>query len=303
MTLYLVTGGAGFIGSHIVEALLSHGARVRVLDNLTTGKRSNIEHLPVEIIVGDVRESAAVQSAMKGVDFVIHQAAVVSVPQSMIDPITTHEVNVTGTLNILLAARHNKVRHVVFASSCAVYGDNSELPLKESAAVKPLSPYAASKLAGEIYCQTFQQAYGLPTTCLRYFNVYGPRQDPNGDYAAVIPKFAERIRCGQSPVIYGDGLQSRDFIHVSDVVSANLAVCESQSTKGQILNVSSGQSTSLLDLVSTMSELCCAQITPQFEPPRTGDILHSRGDNTRLEMVLGYRPKVPLAAGLQPLLH
>jgi nucleoside-diphosphate-sugar epimerase len=300
MALYLVTGGAGFIGSHVTEALVTRGERVRVLDNFTTGKRDNLEHLPVEILAGDVRASDDVQSAMRDVDFVIHQAAVVSVAQSMIDPVTTHEVNVTGTLNVLVAARQSGIRHLVFASSCAVYGDNSELPLRESSAVRPLSPYAASKLAGEMYCQTFQQAYGLPTTCLRYFNVYGPRQDPSGDYAAVIPKFAQRIRAGQAPIIYGDGNQTRDFVHVSDIVRANLAACGRSEAIGRVINVASGRQVSLLDLIEGFGRLHGRPIELIFTPSRAGDILHSVGDNRCLQ-ALGVPIMTPLEQGLAQL--
>jgi UDP-glucose 4-epimerase len=235
---------------------------------------------------------------MHGVDYVIHQAAVVSVPQAIADPLTTHAVNVTGMLNILLAARERGIQRVVLASSCAVYGDSDELPLKEISALKPLSSYAASKLVGEVYCQTFYRAYGVPTVCLRYFNIYGPYQDPNGDYAAVIPKFAQRMKAGQSPIIYGDGLQTRDFVHVSDVVRANLLVCECGTAIGQVFNIASGRGVSLLDLVGMLNGLGHTQFDPLFAPPRAGDIRHSHGDGTAIATLLGFRAEMSLSEGL-----
>lgn len=308
MARFLVTGGAGFIGSHIAEALLKHGDQVRILDNFSTGKRANADRLTADfappqlsIIEGDVRDRDTVLQAMDGADYVIHQAAVVSVPQSIADPMTTHAVNVTGVLNILSAARESGSKRVVLASSCAVYGDNHELPLKESSAAKPLSPYAASKLMGEVYCHTFYRAYGVPTVCLRYFNIYGPRQDPNGEYAAVIPKFAQRMNAGQPPIIYGDGLQTRDFVHVDDVVRANLLVCEHERAIGQIFNVASGQGVSLLDLVDTLNRLGNTRFSPQVEPPRAGDIRHSRGDGAHIATTLAFRPEISLTEGLRQL--
>jgi nucleoside-diphosphate-sugar epimerase len=303
MAVYLITGGAGFIGSHIVEALVQRGDRVRVVDNFTTGKRANLAHLSkVDVIEGDIRDAAVVDQAMAEVEYVIHQAAQVSVTQSIHDPAVTHHVNVTGTLNLLVAARSYHVKRFVLASSCAVYGDNSDLPITEKSEPLPMSPYAASKLIGEIYCQTFFRSYGVPTVCLRYFNVYGPRQDPNGEYAAVIPKFAQRLKQGRPPIIYGDGLQTRDFIHVSDVARANLLACEREQAIGQVFNVASGNSLSLLDLLAALNELCSAHVTPQFEPARPGDIRHSRGDGAQLASLLGFEPAVSLMAGLQQVL-
>jgi UDP-glucose 4-epimerase len=299
MALYLVTGGAGFIGSHIVEALISRGDAVRVLDNFSTGRRINLKHLSsIDLIEGDIRDAELVRAAICGVDYVIHQAALVSVTQSMVEPKTCHAVNVTGTLNVLEAAREFNVRRVVLASSCAVYGDNDELPLRETSTTKPMSPYAASKLIGEIYCQTFQRAYGIPTVCLRYFNIYGPRQDPNGEYAAVISKFAQCLKSGVAPTIYGDGYQTRDFVYVSDVVGANLAACETESAVGEILNVATGRGISLLELVGTLNQILGTSIQPIFDAPRAGDIAHSRGDAGRLAVVASVRPTVTLAEGL-----
>lgn len=303
MSLYLVTGGAGFIGSNIVEKLVQQGERVRVLDDYTTGKRENIAPWldSIELIEGDIRDLDTLRRATDGVDYVLHHAALASVPQSVADPLTAHAVNATGTLNVLVTAREAGVKRVVLASSCAVYGDNENLPLGETAAPKPLSPYAAAKLAGEAYCQAFFVAYGLPTVCLRYFNVYGPRQNPDGDYAAVIPKFVSRIQAWQPPIIYGDGEQTRDFVHVSDVVRANLLACERQEAVGQVLNVASGHRVSLLELVDTINKLCGTQLRPQFAPARAGEIRHSVGDGRRMAALLGFEAEVSLAEGVEPL--
>jgi UDP-glucose 4-epimerase len=304
MALYLVTGGAGFIGSNIVEKLVLGREHVRVLDNLATGKRENLRPWldRIELVVGDIRDLEVVRGTMAGVDYVLHQAALPSVPSSIADPLTTHQVNVTGTLNVLVAARDAGVRRVVLASSCAVYGDNDGLPLQESAAPRPLSPYAATKLAGETYCQTFFSVFGLPTVCLRYFNVYGPRQDPAGDYAAVIPRFIARVKAGQPPVIYGDGRQTRDFVHVSDVVRANLLACEHPSVPGQVINVASGRSVSLLELVDTLNGLAGTRLAPTFEPERAGDIRHSVGDTEQLAALLDFRAETSLPEGLEQLM-
>jgi len=306
MSLFLITGGAGFIGSHLTAALLQRNDQVRVLDNFATGKRSNVELFgdavrngALEVIEGDVRDADAVRHALKGVDYVLHLAAVVSVPQSMVDPQLTHAVNVDGLLNVLNAARHYDVKRIVLSSSCAVYGDNDDLPLKETSQTKPLSPYAATKLMSEIYCQTYQRAYGLPTACLRYFNIYGPRQDPNGDYAAVIPKFIERMKTGQAPTIFGDGEQTRDFVHVSDVVRANLLACWRDEAIGRVFNVASGCGLSLLQLVETLNQIQERRIVPQFAPERLGDIRHSRGDGSYSANVLGFTPQMALIDGLR----
>lgn len=304
MAHYLVTGGAGFIGSHIAAALAARGDDVRVFDNFSTGKHSNLAQVPqAEIVEGDLRDRAAVARAVNGMNYVLHLAAMVSVPQSMSDPVSTDAVNVTGTLHVLEAARQAGVRRVVLASSCAVYGDNDELPLKEISQTRPLSPYAASKLTGEILCQTYYRAYGLPTVCLRYFNIYGPRQDPNSEYAAVIPKFAQRLKAGQPPTVFGDGTQTRDFVHVSDVVRANLLACERDGAIGQVLNVASGRGTSLLDLISTLNDLLGASIGPEFAPARSGDIRHSRGDGALIATTLGFRPEMSLVDGLKTIIE
>jgi UDP-glucose 4-epimerase len=304
MSFYLVTGGAGFIGSHIAEALVQRGERVRVLDNFSTGKRANLAHLSeIEISEGDVRDADVVRQAVSGVDYVIHQAAFVSVTQSMVDPLACHTANVSGVLNVLNAAREFSVQRVVLASSCAIYGDNPDLPLSETSSTRPLSPYAASKLMGEIYCQTFYRAFHVPTVCLRYFNVYGPRQDPNGEYAAVIPKFAQRLRDGEAPRVYGDGRQTRDFVFVSDIARANLLACTHPKAVGQIFNIATECSVSLLDLVAELNHQLGTNIVPDFQPARNGDILHSSGSGQHIAAQLGFRPEMDLRAGLSRLLQ
>jgi UDP-N-acetylglucosamine/UDP-N-acetyl-alpha-D-glucosaminouronate 4-epimerase len=299
----LVTGGAGFIGSHLVDALSAQGDQVRVLDNFSTGQRANLDSSPsVEIIEGDIRDRGVVNRAMAGIDFVLHQAAVVSVPQSMLEPLTTQAVNVSGTLNVLEAARQAGVQRVVCASSCAVYGDNPDLPLTESAALNPLSPYAVSKLIDEIYSQMYSQLYGLPTVCLRYFNVYGPRQDPSSEYAGVIAKFIDRMIDGQPPTIYGDGLQTRDFVFVGDIVRANLLALKRTEAAGQVFNITSDREVSLLELIDTCNQLLGTAWTPRFESMRPGDIRHSAGAGDKAARLLEFRPEVTLQSGLAKLI-
>ncbi len=303
MGAYLVTGGAGFIGSHVVEALLKRGDRVRVLDNFSTGKRANLAHSPAaEVIEGDIRNQEIVRAALRDVEYVIHLAAQVSVPRSMTDPASTHAINVAGALNLLNAARGSKVKRVVLASSCAVYGDNDDLPLKETSETRPLSPYAASKLIGEVYCQTYARAFGVPTVCLRYFNIYGPRQDPASEYAAVIPKFIQRMQNGLPPIVYGDGTQTRDFVYVGDVVRANLWVCVCEEAIGRVFNIATGRGVSLLELIDALNELLRTDFTPIFQAPRAGDIQHSLGSGEAIATVLNFRPAVDLIDGLKNIL-
>jgi len=300
MSTYLVTGGAGFIGSHIVDALLAEGHRVRVLDNFATGKRENIAHIldQIELVEGDVRDQDAVGRAVAGIEYVLHQAALPSVPRSIKDPLTTHEVNATGTLNLLIAARDAGVKRVVYASSSSVYGDTPELPKREDMTPRPKSPYAVSKLAGEQYCRVFSEAYGLETVCLRYFNVFGPRQDPHSAYAAAIARFVAALADGACPVIYGDGEQSRDFTYVTNVVEANLTAVRSTAVPGQVFNVAFGQPHSLLAVLAALERVMARKTQPQFEAARRGDIRHSHADISRAHAELGYRPRVALEEGL-----
>ena len=298
---YLVTGGAGFIGSNIVEELLARGHRVAVFDNFATGRRENLTpFLPdIELIEADLRDVDAVQRACRGRDFVLHQAALGSVPRSVADPVTSHEVNITGTLNVLMAAREAGVKRVVVASSSSVYGDTPTLPKVETMAVLPMSPYAVTKLATEKYCAAFFKVYGLETVALRYFNIYGPRQDPNGQYAAVIPRFIAALMNGQQPVIYGDGLQSRDFTFVSLAVAANLLACEAPGVAGEFYNVACGGQYSLLDVLGEINKQLGTEIQPRHEPARRGDVKHSRADISKLQSAMNYQPTVSLQAGME----
>jgi UDP-glucose 4-epimerase len=300
----LVTGGAGFIGSHIVEELLGQGHSVRVLDNFSSGKRENLDGLSgkLEVLEGDLRDPQAVQAALRGVELVFHLAAFVSVPQSMSDPETCFAVNVAGTASMLEAARRAGVRRVVLSSSTAVYGDTDVFPVTEEACLRPLSPYALSKQVNELYAGLYTHTFGLPVVALRYFNVYGPRQRPDSDYAAAIPIFVRRLLAGQPIVIFGNGKQTRDFIFVKDVVRANLLASKSEAA-GQAFNVCTGRETSLLDLLEELSELAPRQgdeTVPQvrFEAPRPGDIYRSCGSPDRAGAALGFRAEVSLAQGL-----
>ncbi|MHC5034607.1 MAG: SDR family oxidoreductase [Planctomycetota bacterium] len=301
MSTYLVTGGAGFIGSHIVDALLAEGHRVRVLDNFATGRRENLAHVmdKIELIEGDVRDQEAVHRAVQGAEYVLHQAALPSVPRSIKDPLATHEVNATGTLNILLAARESGVKRVVYASSSSVYGDTPELPKREDMTPRPKSPYAVSKLAGEHYCQAFWEAYGLETVCLRYFNVFGPRQAPDSPYAAVIPLFISALLNGGRPRIYGDGEQTRDFTFVANVVQANLLAATAPEAAGAVCNVACGKRTSLLALLTMLGELVDKTPDPVCEDPRPGDVRHSLASIEQAGHSLGYEPRETLQDGLR----
>lgn len=300
MATYLVTGGAGFIGSHIVDELVRLGESVRVLDNLSTGKRENLANVigQIEFIEGDIRNLETVCAAMRGVDYVLHQAALPSVQRSIIDPITSHEVNATGTLNVLIAARDSRVRRVVYASSSSVYGDSPILPKHEEMPTNPLSPYAVSKLAGENYCRAFCRVYGVSTVALRYFNVFGPRQDPASQYSAVIPRFIAMMMRGESPTIHGDGRQSRDFTFVVNVVHANLLASKCDRADGQVFNIACGQRYTLLDLYSKLSQMVDTAITPIFSARRPGDVTHSLADISRARQILGYEPLVDWYEGL-----
>jgi UDP-glucose 4-epimerase len=300
----LVTGGAGFIGSNIVEELVRRGEGVRILDNFSTGKRENIALFleDIELIEGDLRHLDTVRQVVEGVDYVLHQGAIPSVPRSIDNPLDTDESNVRGTLNLLVAARDAGVKSVVCASSSAVYGDIPTLPKIEEMKPSPLSPYAVSKLAGEHYCQVFYQVYCLETVALRYFNVFGPRQDPTSEYAAVVPKFVTAMLRGEQPVIYGDGEQSRDFSYVTNVVQANLLAATAPGVGGQVFNIACGQRYNLLELVVTINRILGTDIAPVHTSPRVGDIKHSLADITRAREKLGYQVEVEFEEGLRRLI-
>ena len=302
----LVTGGAGFIGSHLVDTLVQMGHEVAVLDNLATGNPDNWAYPRyVEFIRGDIRDLNTVYRAMEDVDVVYHQAAIPSVPRSVSDPVTCHEVNVTGTFNVLLAARDAGVRRVVYASSSSIYGDTVELPKRESMTPKPLSPYAAAKLAGEHYARLFTQLYGLETVGLRYFNVFGPRQSPNSEYAAAIPKFVSRILMGEAPVIFGDGEQTRDFTAVQNVVQANLGAgrAPAENAAGKAYNVGCGERISLNELIRVINRLAGRNIQPEYLPARAGDVRDSLADISAARRDLGFEPRVRLEEGLSFLME
>ncbi|HET55153.1 MAG TPA: SDR family oxidoreductase [Ignavibacteria bacterium] len=303
MALYLVTGGAGFIGSNIVEALVEKGEEVRVLDNFSTGRRDNLTSFmdKIELFEGDVRSYHIVHEAVNGVDYILHQAALPSVPRSVKDPVTTNEVNVNGTLNILNAAKDAGVKRVVFASSSSVYGDLDVLPKTEDMLPKPLSPYAVSKLAGEKYCQVFTQMYGLETVCLRYFNVFGPRQDPTSQYSAVIPKFITMIKNDKPPTIYGDGEQSRDFTFVENVVQANLLACGNcaEDLSGEVFNIACGKRVTVNKLVESVNEIMGTSVKPQYAEPRIGDVKHSLANIRRAQQILTYEPSCQFNEGIK----
>lgn len=295
----LVTGGAGFIGSHIVEELLRRGASVRVLDNFSSGKRENLESFQgdLEIQEGDLRDAQAIKAATHAVELVFHLAAFISVPQSMLEPEECFAINVAGTTMLLEAARQAGVRKVVLSSSTAVYGDTDKFPTDEQTPLKPLSPYALSKQVNELYARLYTQTYSLPVVALRYFNVYGPRQNPDSAYAAAISIFAQRLVNGEPITIYGDGKQSRDFIFVKDVVRANLQAGESEAA-GEVFNICTGHETSLLDLLEELSEVSPHQPEVRFEAPRPGDIYRSLGNPEKAAAALGFRAGISLADGL-----
>jgi nucleoside-diphosphate-sugar epimerase len=301
---YLVTGGAGFIGSNIVEELVRQGERVRILDNFSTGKRKNVAPFleDIELIEGDLRRLDMVRQATEGVDYILHQGALPSVQKSIDNPLDTDESNVRGTLNLLVAARDAGVKRVVYASSSAVYGDAPTLPKAEEMKPAPLSPYAVSKLAGEHYCQVFYQVYGLETVALRYFNVFGPRQDPTSQYAAVIPKFVAAMLKGEQPVIYGDGEQSRDFSYVTNVVQANLLAATTPGVGGQVFNIACGKRYNLLELVAAINRILGTDIAPIHAAPRVGDVRHSLADITRAKEMLSYQAEVEFEEGLYRLI-
>lgn len=296
----LVTGGAGFIGSHIAARLVADGVRVRILDNLSTGSLVNLEPIAdrVEFMEGDVTDPDAVRAAVEGIDTVFHQAALPSVPLSIKDPLATHSVCATGTVNLLDACVKAGVRRVVYAGSSSAYGDSPEMPKRETHVPEVLSPYAAAKLAGEYSCQAFAASYDLEVVRLRYFNVFGPRQDPGSPYSAVIPLFASALLEGRAPRIYGTGEQSRDFVYIENVVHANLLAASVPGVSGRVYNVASGTSISVLELLHQICRQLEMPFAPEFHPPRPGDILHSWADISRIEGDLGYRPVAGFEQGL-----
>jgi len=301
MAEYLITGGAGFIGSNLVEALLQREASVRVVDNFSTGKRENIEPFlgQTELIEGDLRDLEVCRRAVAGVRYVLHQAALASVPRSIDDPIASNESNITGTLNLLVAARDAGVKRLVYAASSSAYGDTPTLPKEESMPPCPLSPYAITKLVGEQYCRVFYTLYGLETVALRYFNVFGPRQDPESQYAAVIPKFITALLEGRSPRIYGDGEQSRDFTFVENVVEANLLATTAPEAPGQLMNIACGQRMTLNELAEFLREALGSRVEFEYGAPRPGDVKHSWADISRASSILGYEPRVSASEGLR----
>jgi UDP-glucose 4-epimerase len=301
MPTHLVTGGAGFIGSHLVEALVARGDQVRVLDNLSSGKMSNLEGFQgrIELLQGSVTDLELVARAMRGVDCVFHQAALASVPLSVERPLDTNHVCVTGLVTVLDAARRAGVRRLVYAASSSAYGDQPTSSKRESDPVSPISPYGAAKLAGELYCQAFAATYSIETVCLRYFNIFGPRQDPDSPYSAVIPLFLKALLRGEPPTIYGDGLQSRDFCYVGNVVQANLLAAEAEGVSGRVFNIGVGRSTTLLDLLTQLNRLLGTNVLPRFAPPRPGDVRESLADITQAQLHLGYEAQFGLAEGLQ----
>lgn len=315
MTTYLVTGGAGFIGAHLVRALAARGERVRVLDNFSAGSARNLAYalgrpVPqpelgqvvqaggVEILHGDIRDPATCARACEGISIVLHQAAMRSVPRSVEDPAGANEHNVTGTLNLLIAARAAGVRRFVYASSSSVYGDDPALPKHEGLQAAPISPYAASKLAGEHYCRVFTKTFGLPTVALRYFNVFGPLQDPRSTYAAVIPRFIYWTLAGEPLEIHGDGLQTRDFTYVDNVVAANLLAAAREDLDGEPVNIACGQRLTLLEVADTVERLVGRRVERRHTPPRVGDVRHTLADIGRARARLGYEPVVSFAEGM-----
>jgi nucleoside-diphosphate-sugar epimerase len=301
MAVYVVTGGGGFIGSHIVENLVRQRNTVKVIDDFSTGKRANVEAFKndVEIIEADLAETKNLTQFLKGTDYVIHQAAIPSVPKSILDPLKSHNANVNGTLNLLLACRDAGVKRVVYASSSSLYGDSPTLPKHESMMPNPLSPYGAQKLFAEMYCQVFTKAYGLETVSLRYFNVFGPRQDSTSQYSGVLALFIPAVLQGRRPTIYGDGLQSRDFTYVQNVVEANLLACKVPGIGGQVFNVACGDRITVNSMLHQINKIVGVDISPVYAEPRSGDIKHSQADITRAREHLGYEPKVSFEEGLR----
>ena len=300
MSAYLVTGGAGFIGSHLAEALVARGHTVRVVDNLVGGSRANLAHVKgVEFFEGDLADMSAAAQAVRGSEYVLHQAAIPSVPRSVNDPVTSNRANVTATLNVLVAARDAGVKRLVYAGSSSAYGNAATLPKREDMTPNPLSPYALQKVVGEQYCRMFTQLYGLETVTIRYFNVFGPRQDPGSPYSGVISLFSTALLEGRRPIIYGDGEQTRDFTYVTNVVDGVLRACEAPSVAGESINVATGGRISLNELLRVMQGIVGTALEPVYEEARTGDVKDSQADITKARTLLGYEPSVELEEGLR----
>ena len=301
MARYLVTGGAGFIGSNIAEALVKRGEEVVILDNLSTGYEKNIGHIKNDIsfIRGDIRDAETVRTALTGVDCVLHEAALASVPRSIEDPALITDVNVRGTLVMLEEARLARVKRFVYAASSSAYGDSETLPKVEHMVPKPLSPYAASKLTGEYYCSVYAHVYGLSTLSLRYFNIFGPRQDPKSQYAAVIPIFISHLLAGKQPTIFGDGEQSRDFTYVENVVNANIRASSCERARGETVNIACGTRYTLNELFARMKKTIGCSIDPRYAPPRVGDVKHSQADISAARKLIGYSIAVSFEEGLR----
>jgi nucleoside-diphosphate-sugar epimerase len=298
---YLVTGGAGFIGSHIVDELVRRGHSVVVLDNLSTGKESNLASVrkKIELSTGSVTDLAAVQAACRGADYVVHLAARTSVPRSVADPVDTNHANIDGTLNVLVAARDAKVRRFVFAASSSAYGDTPTLPKVETMQPAPISPYGVTKYVGELYAQVFGRVYGLENASVRYFNVFGPRQDPTSQYSGVLSQYMLAVIEGKPPVVYGDGEQSRDFTYVENIVDETLRACEAPGASGKVFNGGTGSRITLNEVLKQLEKITGKKIQAKYEPPRTGDILHSQADISLARRVLGYEPAVLFEHGLK----
>lgn len=298
---FLVTGGAGFIGSNIAKSLVEKGYAVRVLDNFATGQRTNLEPFikDIELIEGDIRDFWTVVKATKGVDYILHQAALPSVARSIDNPLTTTEVNINGTLNILEAARFNEVQRIVYASSSSIYGDSPEMPKNEEMRPMPKSPYAITKLAGEEYCLSFFNLYGLETVALRYFNIFGPRQNPFSQYSAVIPKFINMLKNGQNPTIWGDGTTSRDFTYIDNVVNATVLACEKKAAAGNVINIACNKAFTLNELVKKLNNIVGTDIPPIYGPEKIGDVKYSLADITKAKKILGFEPEIDFDEGLR----
>ncbi len=303
MKKYLVTGGAGFIGSNLVRELLKQNNFVRVADNFSTGKGENLKEFlnnpNFELLEGDVTDLEFAKKSVMGMDFVLHQAAIPSVQRSVEDPVKSNNANINGTLNMLVAARDAKIKKFVYAASSSAYGENMQLPKKEDMAAMPVSPYALQKYSGERYCQIFWKIYGLPTICLRYFNVFGPNQDPNSQYSAVIPKFISAFLEEKSIEIFGTGEQGRDFTFVDNVVSANLLAANSENGNGEVINIACGGETSLNELVKLLNEITGKELVPNYNKERQGDVMHSKADISKAQVIIGYKTLVPFKAGLE----